>query len=139
MKKLLPKMLRKKVAWKRDRLADVLDMAAVDGARTIRAFDDHVTAPLNGFADAQAYYEACSSAGFLGGIRTPTLLLHARNDPFLPPTAIPEATAGANPSLTWSLEERGGHVGFVEGPPWKPVFWADAAGAAFLSSTLHGL
>jgi predicted alpha/beta-fold hydrolase len=128
--------LRTKVESKRDRLAEVLDMEAVDGARTIRAFDDHVTAPLNGFADAQAYYEACSSTRFLAGIRVPTLLLHARNDPFLPPEAIPEAAARANPSLAWSLEERGGHVGFVEGTPWAPRFWADAAGAAFLAHTL---
>lgn len=128
--------LRTKVAWKRDRLGAVLDLAAVDGARTIRAFDDHVTAPLNGFTDASAYYEACSSERFLHGIRVPTLLLHARNDPFLPPEAIPEATARANASLSLSLEERGGHVGFVEGLPWAPRFWADAAGADFLARLL---
>lgn len=129
--------LRTKVAWKRDRLAEVLDMRAVGLARSIRAFDDHVTAPLNGFADASEYYEACSSARFLGGIRVPTLLLHARNDPFLPPEAIPESSGRANASLTWSLEERGGHVGFVEGPPWAPRFWADAAGADFLGTLLR--
>jgi predicted alpha/beta-fold hydrolase len=128
--------LRRKVACKRDRLAAVLDLAAVDGARTIRAFDDHLTAPLNGFADASEYYGACSSERFLSGIRVPTLLLHARNDPFLPPEAIPESIARANPSLYWSLEERGGHVGFVEGWPWAPRFWADAAAADFLAGGL---
>jgi predicted alpha/beta-fold hydrolase len=128
--------LRTKVAWKRDRLAGVLDLAAVDAARTIRAFDDHVTAPLHGFADAAAYYTASSSKHFLAGIRVPTLLLHARNDPFLPPEAIPEATALANPRLSWVVEGRGGHVGFLEGSPWAPRFWADAAAADFLAEAL---
>ena len=128
--------LRGKVAAKRDRLAEVLDMAAVDGARSIRAFDEHVTAPLNGFAGASAYYEACSSGRFLAEVRTPTLLLHARNDPFLPPEAIPCEVASANPDLVWSLQEGGGHVGFLEGSPWAPRFWADEASAVFLARVL---
>ena len=130
--------LRGKVATKRERLADVLDLDAVDRARSIRAFDEHVTAPLNGFAGASAYYEACSSERFLGGVRVPTLLLHARNDPFLPPHAIPETAARANPALVWSLQDGGGHVGFLEGTPWAPRFWADEASADFLAHALFG-
>jgi predicted alpha/beta-fold hydrolase len=128
--------LRGKVAMKRDRLAEVLDMQQVDRARSIRDFDEHVTAPLNGFASASAYYEACSSVRFLRDVRVPTLLLHARNDPFLPADASPTEIARANPDIVWSLQEGGGHVGFLEGTPWAPTFWADEAAADFLARTL---
>jgi predicted alpha/beta-fold hydrolase len=129
--------LRAKVALKRDRLADVLDLEAVDAARTIREFDEHVTAPLNGFAGASHYYEACSSAGFLAGVGVSTLLLHARDDPFLPPDAIPERVVRSNPRLVWRLQESGGHVGFLEGAPWAPRFWADEESATFLARAMN--
>jgi predicted alpha/beta-fold hydrolase len=128
--------LRRKVESKRARLAEVLDMERVDAADTIREFDEQVTAPLHGFESAEAYYRSCSSAAFLEGIRVPTLLLHARDDPFLPPEAIPTDGIRDNPALTWALEPTGGHVGFVEGTPLAPRFWADEATAAFLAHAL---
>ncbi len=128
--------LRRKVAAKRERLAEALDMARVDAADTIRDFDEHVTAPLGGFASAEAYYRACSSSRFLSGIEVPTLLLHAVDDPFLPADAIPREAADGSPALTLSLEEGGGHVGFLEGTPWAPRFWADEATADFLAHIL---
>jgi predicted alpha/beta-fold hydrolase len=128
--------LKAKVATKRNRLAEVLHMDAVDAARTIRTFDEHVTAPLNGFAGASAYYRACSSKRFLSSVRVRTLLLHARDDPFLPAHAIPEREARGNEMLVWSLEESGGHVGFLEGTPWAPRFWADEASARFFGQVL---
>ena len=130
--------LRGKLRYKRDRLESVLDMSRVDKARTIREFDDRVTAPLNGFRDARHYYEECSSAAFLDRIRTPTLLLHAVNDPFLPAEAIPVAKAEANAATKLVLVERGGHVGFVAGSPWSPRFWGEESAARFLARTLRG-
>ena len=115
----------------------VLDMDAVDSARKIRAFDDHVTAPLNGFRDAAEYYAECSSRRFLAGVGVPTLMVHSVDDPFLPATAIPRAEAAANDRLTLVLVPRGGHVGFVEGTPWSPRFWADETCADFVAGLLH--
>lgn len=128
--------LRAKVESKRDRLRPVLDLAAADAARTIRAFDETVTAPLNGFASAEEYYRLNSSAAFLAGIRVPTLLLHAEDDPFLPPASIPIETARANTATELRLVPCGGHVGFVAGSPVKPRFWADESGAGFLAERL---
>ncbi len=128
--------LRRKVDAKRPQLAEAIDLEAVDRAHTIRDFDELVTAPLHGFADAAEYYAACSSTGFLEGVQVPTLLLHARDDPFLPPDAIPEEHARANPNLHLELEEAGGHVGFMEGSPWSPYFWGDERVADFLAETL---
>jgi uncharacterized protein len=128
--------LKSKVELKRDRLASVLDLEAAAAARTIWEFDDRVTAPLHGFPSAAAYYEACSSARFLEGVSTPTLLLHAVDDPFLPAEAIPRHEAERNQAIHLALESRGGHVGFLEGTPWRPSFWGDEEAARFLASRL---
>lgn len=109
---------------------------AVRRARTIREFDDLATAPIHGFASAAAYYAAASSAPRLAEIRVPTLILHSRDDPFLPETALPEAAFRSNPALLPVLTDRGGHVGFVEGPPWRPRFWAEEEAARFLAERL---
>lgn len=131
--------LRRKVRAKRDRLAQLLDVGAAEVAATVREFDDCVTAPLHGFRDAADYYARCSSARYLEHVRVPTLLLHALDDPFLPPEAVPITMAHANPAVELRLTERGGHVGFLSGAPWAPRFWADEAAAIFVADTLHGL
>ena len=128
--------LKAKVELKRERLASLLDLDAVALARTIWEFDDRVTAPLHGFASAAAYYEECSSARYLHAIHTPTLLLHAVDDPFLPEDSIPEREAERNPALHLELQRRGGHVGFLEGSPWRPSFWGDEEAARFLAAEL---
>lgn len=128
--------LRRKVDGKRERLAGAIDVAAAEAARTIRDFDEAVTAPLNGFSSAAEYYRLCSSQRFLPDVRVPTLLLHATDDPFLPADSIPIDAAAANPHTELRLSPRGGHVGFVEGAPTAPRFWADEAGAAFLAGAL---
>jgi len=127
--------LQKKLEWKAGRLDGVLDLEAARRARTIWAFDEHVTAPLHGFGSAADYYEAASSARYLAGVRTPTLLLHAVDDPFLPAGAIPRAESERNPALRLVVHERGGHVGFLEGTPRRPAFWGDEESARFLA---HG-
>jgi predicted alpha/beta-fold hydrolase len=118
--------LKRKVEGKRALLDPVLDLERVMAAETLRAFDDVATAPLHGFQGAKDYYTRSSSGQFLPGIRIPTLLIHARNDPFLPRKAIPQAVMDANPHLTPLVSTGGGHVGFVGGPlPWRPLFWAE--------------
>lgn len=87
---------------------------AIRRARTLRDFDQAVTAPLHGFAGADDYYARSSSAQYLGGITVPTLLLHAINDPFLPASAIPAAKRLPG-CVEFELSHAGGHVGFVSG------------------------
>jgi predicted alpha/beta-fold hydrolase len=106
-------------------------------ARTFEEFDDAATAPLHGFAGAQDYYAKCSSARYLHAIRVPTLLIHSADDPFLPAHAIPRAAVAANPMLHAEFTNAGGHVGFVAGPPWRPVFWAERRAAEFLAARLR--
>ncbi len=91
-------------------------------ARTLRDFDDAVTAPLHGFAGADDYYARSSAGPLLGTIRLPTLLLHAINDPFLPPAALPRPET-LPPAVKLELLDQGGHVGFVHGLPPGRVDW----------------
>jgi len=87
------------------------------------AFDDRVTAPLHGFADAADYYRRSSSRPFLRSIRIPTLILHARDDPFMYPATVPGPDE-LSESVTLELSRHGGHVGFVGGT-WRPVYWLE--------------
>jgi uncharacterized protein len=91
------------------------DPALVRRARTLRAFDNVVTAPLHGFLDADDYWSRSSSKPWLRHIEVPTLILNARNDPFLPQEALPHADE-VSPAVTLEFPETGGHVGFVSGP-----------------------
>lgn len=132
----LLRQLERKIRGKRAMLRELIDVETALRARTFRAFDDAATAPLHGFRDAEDYYERCGSKRFLHAIRIPTLLVQAEDDPFMPRSAIPRETIVANPALDPVITRRGGHVGFLAGTPWAPVFWAEARAAEFVSQHL---
>ena len=128
--------LRRKAHGKLARYPGLVDAAAVDRARTLYDFDDCVTAPIHGFRDAHDYYTQSSSIRWIDRIRTPTLLLSARDDPFLPPEVLDEVAriADGNPFLGTEFVERGGHAGFMSGSfPWKPVYYAEWRATEFLA------
>ena len=131
------RMLRRKTALKREILREVVDVDAVLRTKTLRAFDELATAPLHGFSSAEDYYARSSSASFLERIRVPTLLLHSRDDPFLPSHAVPDGAVADNPALTGVFTQRGGHVGFLGGGrPLMPRPWAEQEAARFLGHHL---
>ncbi|MBX3668249.1 MAG: alpha/beta hydrolase, partial [Rhodocyclaceae bacterium] len=116
---LKPRALAKLRHW-----PGAVDAAAVRRARTLYEFDDAVTAPLHGFTGADDYWTRASSKPVLRHIALPTLVLHARNDPFVPPPSLP-AREELPPSVTLEVTDGGGHVGFVSGPfpgrlDWMP-------------------
>lgn len=101
------------------------DFGNVRKMRTFREFDDAVTAPLHGFKSADDYYSKCSSRQFLSAIQTPTLIIHAKDDPFTTLDALPSIHEVSS-KVTLELTERGGHVGFVSGKyPWKASYWLE--------------
>jgi predicted alpha/beta-fold hydrolase len=67
----------------------------------------------------------------LTGIRRPALLINAVNDPFVPPSALPEAEVAGSPWLEAAFVPEGGHAGFLEGP-WGRRSWAERRALAFL-------
>ncbi len=121
--------LRPKVAalWQRfPEVRGTIDMDKTVRSRTFREFDDAATAPLHGMRDADHYYATCSSIDFLGRVDTPTLVLTALDDPFVPPPVPERARAAASASVDFRVTNGGGHVGFVGGAiPWRAHYWAE--------------
>lgn len=131
--------LRQKALSKLERFPDLFDANALAQAQTIYDFDDAVTAPVHGFADAHDYYSRSSSLGFIGTVRVPTLLLSAIDDPFLPSDVLDQvrAVAERNMCLTIEFTAHGGHVGFIAGRvPWRPFYYAEWRACEFLGATL---
>ena len=134
--------LRRKALDKLGKYPHLFDRAALFHAESIYDFDDVVTAPVHGFADAHDYYSRSSSIRFLDRIRVPTLLLSAVDDPFLPSEVLDEVNsiAASNSALSLEFTQRGGHVGFVGGRvPWKPFYYAEWRASEFLASRLGAL
>lgn len=132
----LMRRLKGKVRAKVNILDGRLDVPGVLRTQTFREFDEAATAVLHGFDGAEDYYRRSSCAQFLKSIRVPTLIIHAKDDPFVPSGVIPERISEANPRITTWFVERGGHVGFVSGQPWAPVFWAERSSARWLARRL---
>lgn len=106
--------LKRKTAAKIARFPGLADAAAVARSRTLREFDDLVTAPLHGFRDASDYWLRSSAKPLLGEIRVPTLIVHARNDPFHPGAHLP-GHGEVSADVVLDFPDTGGHVGFVSG------------------------
>jgi predicted alpha/beta-fold hydrolase len=130
--------LRRKAQAKGARFPDAIDTAAAARAVTVVGFDDAVTAPLHGFASAADYYARCSAGRFLHGIRRPLLAINSLDDPMVPRSCLPDARS-CGEQLRLETTARGGHVGFVEGSPWRPRYWAEARAAEWLCGVTAGV
>lgn len=108
------KTLIAKVGAKAPRFPGMLDTAGIHSIRSFREFDDRYTSRIHGFRDAEDYWAQSSSRQYLPRIALPTLLVNARNDPFLAPEAFPFREAERNPRLFFEAPESGGHVGFID-------------------------
>lgn len=107
--------MRRKTLAKLAVFPDLCDRARMVAATTLRDFDDIVTAPLHGYRDTDDYWTRASAKPLLRAIAVPTLMINARNDPFLPASALPDGDE-LSPSITVEFPPTGGHVGFVSGP-----------------------
>jgi len=102
-----------------------LSLSQLEKLKTFFDFDDQVTAPLHGFKSAKDYYQQCSSRQFLSSINTPTLIVHAVDDPFMTSEVIPDEQELSD-FVTLELSDEGGHVGFVSGRmPWNINYYID--------------
>ena len=108
------KSLRQKIRDKAALLPGQVDVEGLDALRNFPQFDDKYTAPMHGFDSAEAYYRHASAGRYLSGIRVPTLLVNALNDPFLPATCYPSEAAAHSPFVFLETPPDGGHVGFAE-------------------------
>ncbi len=115
--------LRRTALAKLARFPGLFDEARVRAAKTLRQFDDAMTAPVHGFAGVDDYYTRSSAKPLLAFVEVPTLLLNARDDPFLPSQYLP-SPGDVAPAVRLEFPPHGGHVGFVRGWPgridWLP-------------------
>jgi predicted alpha/beta-fold hydrolase len=98
---------------------------------TVYAFDQIVTAPLNGFASAEDYYAQCSANQFLANLSHPTVIIAADNDPFIPRETYLDLPASDYIKL--HLTRSGGHMGFIsrQRTSWRDYRWMDEAVVAY--------
>jgi predicted alpha/beta-fold hydrolase len=109
--------------------------ASVKGAyRSIRDFDDKVTAPHFGYKDAQDYYTNASSAQFAANISVPTLVIHSKDDPFIVMLPETQESFRANPNVRLIETEHGGHCAFIAEANGYDGRWAERRAIEFLQS-----
>lgn len=112
--------LKPKALAKLDQFPGLFDRDRLLAAKDLYGFDNVVTAPLHGYRDTDDYWHRASAKHVLHDITVPTLVLNARNDPFLPGRHLP---ASASPAVTLQYTDTGGHVGFPNGPFPGRIDW----------------
>lgn len=128
--------LKRKVLQKAALMPGVFQTEAVSRARSVREFDALFTAPMNGFRDVTDYYTRSSSLQFVPDIRVPTLIVNAKNDPFLSPECFPETMARELPNVWMEFPEQGGHCGFASKTSsisGHQPYWSEERAVSFLT------
>lgn len=133
----LLRLLKQSYHNKFSRIASPLALdPKLNAIKTLQQFDDAITAPLHGFASAADYYQRCSCAQFLPAIQTPTLIIHASDDPFMRPEVVPRA-AVMSEAVTLELTSHGGHVGFIGGSSlFRLDYWLEQRMLEHLCDTI---
>jgi len=123
--------LREKIRDKIRRFPGSVHDVGLDRMRTFKEFDGAYTAPMHGFSSAEDYWERASCKPVLAAISVPTLLVNAKNDPFLPEECFPVEAARANPNFFFESPASGGHAGFVSFDP-SGQYWSETRVVEFL-------
>ena len=116
-------------------MPDQLSLTPLTKVKSLIDFDDHYTAPLHGYKDAEDYYEQCSSLHFLKGIRIPTLIVNALNDSFLSKDCYPFDQLKNHPNIYLETPKRGGHCGFP-GKDDQGYFWSERRALNFIHNEM---
>jgi predicted alpha/beta-fold hydrolase len=117
--------LRRRIRTKKKLFPNLYDSNGLRGIRTIKQFDNRYVAPAFGFADADDYYAKASSFPHISRIRIPTLIIHAKDDPFVPFAPLRDPSVTSNPYVLLLATERGGHVAFLSAGSGEERFWAE--------------
>jgi hypothetical protein len=124
------KSLKHKV-YEKARSMEMLNADKLSSIRSIRHFDEWITGPLHGFKDAADYYNKCSSIYFLPFIKTQTLIINAKNDPFLGEDCYPNEIN--TQFVRYLYPDHGGHVGFTLFNK-KNLYWSELMALEFITS-----
>ncbi len=124
------KTLTNKVRHKVRQFPGQITDTGIDQMRTFREFDGNYTAPLNGFASADEYWQQCSCGPVLKDISVATLLVNARNDPFLTAKCFPTDVASTHRYFHLEAPQSGGHMGFLQFSD-ENTYWSEQRAIEF--------
>ncbi|MEO7174514.1 MAG: alpha/beta fold hydrolase, partial [Saprospiraceae bacterium] len=115
---LIPKIIAKEKQY-----PGLFDLTKIKDIKKMRDFDEFYSAPANGLSTADEFYKYGSSIYYMDGIKLPTLLLNANNDPILSPLSYPVEIAEDSDYIFLEIPKQGGHVGFSQKSaiPWHEV------------------
>jgi uncharacterized protein len=106
--------------------------------RTVREFDDQITAPCFGYRDAEEYYQAAGAKKVIGKVAVPLLVMTAKDDPFVPYESFARARVEENPCVRFAGTEHGGHCGFISRFAGTERFWAEERIVEFVEEVNKG-
>lgn len=119
--------LKRRIRLKEKLFPSLYDTTGLNNVRSIEQFDDRFVAPAFGFDGVDDYYAKASSRPHISKIRIPTLIIHSKDDPFVPFAPLTDPSIGANQFVLVVATEHGGHVAFVSENPGddEDRFWAE--------------
>jgi predicted alpha/beta-fold hydrolase len=126
--------LRDRMRLKANLFPDRYDISTLGKIRTIREFDNIYTAPHAGFRDVTEYYEKASALPYIKQIAIPSLIIHSKDDPFIPFAPFERREISGNPNVFLLAPERGGHVGFFSAGEGEQRYWAEVRLIEFIKA-----
>lgn len=124
--------LRSRLQRKAELFPERYDPSLLRGVWTIRKFDDAYVAPHFGFRDSADYYYRASAMRVIDRVSVPTLIVHAKDDPFIPYAQIEQRPVAENRNIAVLAPDQGGHVGFISAEgEGEARFWAEATAISF--------
>ena len=126
--------LKSRMRYKAKLFPGQFPLDGLDRVRTVREFDDVITARFCGFRSAADYYAQSSASRAIAGIRRPTFILTAQDDPVVPFASFEKPAIRENPIITFLAPRYGGHCAFISAAGGDARFWAEARIVEFCQS-----
>jgi predicted alpha/beta-fold hydrolase len=124
--------LKRRMRLKIKLFPQLFPVDGLDGIRSVREFDEFITARFCGFAGADDYYARSSASRVLSEIRLPTFIITSQDDPFVPFASFTQPALRENPCIRLLATARGGHCAFISNEPGDARFWAEARAVEFV-------
>ncbi|MCP4725160.1 MAG: alpha/beta fold hydrolase [bacterium] len=129
------KKLHEKIVMKMEIMPGKIDDNGYSSIKSFRDFDNRYTAPMNGFKDAQDYWNKTSCRRYLSGIRIPSLIVSSKDDPILQGACYPIQESAESKYVYLEMPEHGGHTGFVEFNK-ENVYWSEKRAVQFINGEI---
>jgi predicted alpha/beta-fold hydrolase len=128
--------MKPKALKKLQQYPGLFDRRALEEARNLYDFDNVFTAPLHGFRNTEDYWQRASAKPYFKALRLPSLVIHARNDPFVPYRSLPQQQDVGSHVTLWQTDQ-GGHVGFAQGQPPGSLHYLPHAISAWMQAHIR--